>query len=228
LSVCVPRSSATKRPATWRCTPRGDQNRAGLGQRLHPRRDVGHIAIDLAGRIHHRRAGFEADASDKLRLAGTSILAVEVGESALDRQCCPHGALRVVLVRERIAEQGHQPVAELFGDVAAHLHRCRRCVVEISVHQVTPFLGIELRGDSGRTDEIAEHHREVAALAGGFLGPRGCPWRYRYLRWGRRRWRRRGSGRRRFFRSVKLGDCAQNLAAMTERSDTEVFQVLIC
>src|SRR5262249_26707697 len=56
--------------------PRGDQNRAGLGQRLHPRRDVGDIAVNLAARIHHRRADFEPDASDKLRLAGIGILAV--------------------------------------------------------------------------------------------------------------------------------------------------------
>ena len=56
--------------------PRGDQNRAGLGQRLHPRRDVGDIAVNLAGRIHHRRAGFESDASDKLRLAGVFVPAV--------------------------------------------------------------------------------------------------------------------------------------------------------
>jgi len=35
-------------------------------------------------------------------------------------------------------------------------------------------------------------------------------------------------GRRRRFRAAKLGDRAQNFAAMTERSDTEVFQVLVC
>jgi hypothetical protein len=60
--------------ANWH--PRGDQNRAGLGHRLHPRRDVGDIAVNLAACIHHRRAGFEPDASDKLRLARTGILAV--------------------------------------------------------------------------------------------------------------------------------------------------------
>ena len=56
--------------------PRGDQNRAGLGERLHPRRDVGDIAVNLPGRIDHRRAGFKPDASDKFRLASTGILAV--------------------------------------------------------------------------------------------------------------------------------------------------------
>jgi hypothetical protein len=39
---------------------------------------------------------------------------------------------------------------------------------------------------------------------------------------------RRGKGRGRRLRAVKLGDRAQNLATMTERSDTEVFHALIC
>ena len=42
--------------------PRRDHDRARLGQRLHPRRDVGDIAVNLARRIDHHRAGFEADA----------------------------------------------------------------------------------------------------------------------------------------------------------------------
>ena len=40
---------------------RSDQNRARLGQRLHPRRDIGDIAVNLAGSIHNRRTGFETD-----------------------------------------------------------------------------------------------------------------------------------------------------------------------
>src|SRR6516164_2831461 len=56
--------------------PRRHHHRTRLGQRLHPRRDVGDIAVNLAGRIDHRRAGFEPDASDKLWLAGTGIPAV--------------------------------------------------------------------------------------------------------------------------------------------------------
>ena len=91
--------------------PRGDQNRARFGQRLHPRGDVGDIAVNLARRIHHRRAGFEADPSDKLRLGGDRVLAVELGERTLDRQRRPCRPLGVVLMRDRIAEQRHQPVA---------------------------------------------------------------------------------------------------------------------
>jgi hypothetical protein len=36
---------------------------AGLGhQRLYPCRDIGEVAVDLAGGIDHRRPGVEADA----------------------------------------------------------------------------------------------------------------------------------------------------------------------
>src|SRR5215472_18579577 len=65
-----------KQPGDLALYPRRNHHGAWLGHRLHPRRDVGDIAVNLARPIHHRRAGFEPDASDKLRLAGTGILTV--------------------------------------------------------------------------------------------------------------------------------------------------------
>ena len=104
----------------------------------------------------------------EFRLAGAGVLAVEFGQRALDRKRRARRALGVVLVRHRIAEQRHQPVAELFGDMAAHFGNRSRSGVEIGADQVAPLLGIELRGNAGRADQIAEHDREIAALAGGF------------------------------------------------------------
>jgi hypothetical protein len=101
------------------------------------------VAIDLGRRIHHHGADFEADAGLKFRLSDTSTLAVQVGERTLDRQRSPCGALGIVLVRERIAEQCHQPVAELFCHMAAHLRHRGRGTVEISVDEVTPLLSVE-------------------------------------------------------------------------------------
>src|SRR5215469_443001 len=60
---------------------RGNQNRAGFRQGLHPGRGVRHVAIDLARRIQHHGPGFEADADLKFRLSDTSILAVQIGQS---------------------------------------------------------------------------------------------------------------------------------------------------
>ena len=51
-----------EQPGDLALHPRRDQNRARLGQRLHPRRDIGDVAVNLARRIHHRRTGFEPDA----------------------------------------------------------------------------------------------------------------------------------------------------------------------
>ena len=86
----------------------------------------------------------------KLRLAAAGVLAVQFGQRALDRQRRPRRALGVVLMRHRIAEQRHQPVAELLGDMAAHLRDRRRGGIEIGADQIAPLLGIELRGNAGR------------------------------------------------------------------------------
>ena len=81
----------------------------------------------------------------KLRLAAAGVLAVQFRERALDRQRRPRRALGVVLVRDRIAEQRHDAVAEFLGDMAAHFLDCRRCGIEIGADQVAPVLGVELR-----------------------------------------------------------------------------------
>ena len=102
--------------------------------------------------------------ADKLGRARRGVPGVEVGKRALDGERGPHGALGVVLLRLRVAEERHQPVAELLQHMAAKSgHRLRR-FVEIGVDEVAPVLGVELRGKARRADKIAEHHRDRAAL----------------------------------------------------------------
>jgi hypothetical protein len=100
-------------------------------------------------------------------IAAPGVLAVQIRERALDRKCRPRGTLRVVFVRERIAEQGENAVAELLGDMAPHLGDRRRSGIEVGADEVAPFLGVELRGNPRRTNKVAEHNRKVAPLAGG-------------------------------------------------------------
>ena len=98
---------------------RGDEHRPGLGRPLHARRDVRRIAEHLARRVDHDWPHVEADAGLERRRAGLRVAGVELGERALNGEGGAHGALRVVLLRLRIAEQRHQPVAELFQHMAA-------------------------------------------------------------------------------------------------------------
>ena len=39
--------------------------------------------------------------------------------------------------------------------------------IELGADQIAPFLGIKLRGNRRRADQVAEHDRKVTALAGG-------------------------------------------------------------
>ena len=145
------------------CLPlhaRGDEHRPRFGRRLHPRRDVRRFAEHFAGRIDHDRAALYADAGGELGRSRSGVPGVEVGERALDGERRPHGALGVVLLRLRIAEQGHQPVAELLQDMAAETRHRGGGLVEIGADQVAPVLGVKPRRKVGRADEIAEHHRD--------------------------------------------------------------------
>ena len=168
LSAWLPRSSATNRPATLPLHPRRDHDRTRLGQCLRPSRDVRHVAENLARRIDHHRPRLDGDACGKPGLPATGVLAVQLGQRALDRKRRPHCTLGIVLLRHRVAEQRHQAVAELLGDLAAHLRHCRRSGIEIRTNQIAPLFGIEPCGNAGRVHQIAEQDRDVPALAGSF------------------------------------------------------------
>src|SRR6516165_3216516 len=101
--------------------------------------------------------------------------------------------------------------------MAAPLSHCRRGRIEVGTDQIAPFLGIELCGDASRAHQIAEHHREVTALAGGFGGWCGS-W---CCSGGWRGWYRFRAGV-----SAQRGNGLEQLAAMPDRSDAELPQIL--
>ena len=74
-----------------------------------------------------------------------SIPVVEVGERALDRERGAHCALGVVLLSLRIAEQCHQPVAELLQYMAAKIGYRSRSLVEIGVDEIAQNISRGLR-----------------------------------------------------------------------------------
>ena len=98
------------------------------------------------------------------RSAGRRVSRVQLGDRPLDAERSQDGAFGVILLRLRIAEEGHQSVAQSFQDVPAEAdHRLRR-LVEIGVDKVAPVLRVESSGKLGRTDKVAEHHRDRAPL----------------------------------------------------------------
>ena len=145
LSVVCAALFRHKEPGDLTLHPPGDQDRARLGQRLHARSNVGDVAIDLAARIKDGGAGFKADAGDEFRTGVPAFLRLSSVNAALDRKGGACRTLGIVLMRQRIAEQAHQPVAELFRDMTAHFGNRSGSGVEVGADEIAPFLGIELR-----------------------------------------------------------------------------------
>ena len=143
-----------------------DEDRARLGGALDPRGDIGRVAEHFARCVDHHLPGIKADPRGKLRRAFAGVSGVDFDKRALDRERGAHSALSVVLLRVRIAEQRHQPVAELFQHMAAKPGHRRRSLVEIGVDERAPILGVKLRGHACGPDEVAEHDGDRAALGG--------------------------------------------------------------
>ena len=69
----------------------GGTDRSRLRARLHAGGDIGRVAEHFARRIDHHRATLDADPGSELRFARREVLAVHLGERALD---CEGGANR--------------------------------------------------------------------------------------------------------------------------------------
>ena len=124
------------------------------------------------------------------------------------------GALGVVLARLRIAEIDQHAVAHVFRDKAANAGDRRRDNAMIGADDLTQILGIELRRERGRADQIAEHHRQLPPLG---VAPRcECCGRFG------RRSRCIGHGRG----SAQGGDGIEQPAAVADRGDAQLAQIL--
>jgi hypothetical protein len=98
---------------------RRDQHCPRLGQRLHARGNGGGLAEYLARRVDDYATAVEADANGKLRTPNRSVSGVNLAKRVLDAEGRPNGALGVVLLRVRIPEDGHHPIAKHLKHVAA-------------------------------------------------------------------------------------------------------------
>ena len=81
---------------------------------------------------------------------------VKFGYCVEDRQARARSTLGVVVVRLGLAEVGHHAVAKVLRDMPAEALDCLRRRAMVLADDLAPLLGIEMAGDLGRADEIAE------------------------------------------------------------------------
>jgi hypothetical protein len=87
------------------------------------------------------------------------------GSHGLDhRQSCPHGALRVVFVRQRIAKVDQQAIPQVLGNVPTETLDDRGAGGLVGSHCGAVVLRVELPGQCRRAHQVTEQDRELAAL----------------------------------------------------------------
>ena len=123
-----------------------------------------------------------------------------------------HSVLGVMLVGQRIAEIGQHPVAHVLGDEPTGLGDQIGAAAVIRADDLAQILGIEPRRECRRADQIAEHHRQLAAFGiGGRRHIARC-----------RRHRRSGMG----CTLGQYGDSIQQATAMPDRRNPEFAQIV--
>ena len=116
-----------------------------------------HALARLGARVHadERLAGVDGEAH---------LEAVLVARPVADRERRAHGALRVVLVHDRRAEDGHDSVADELLDRAAVVLEDRAHTAVVGGQQRADVLRVEPLGARGRADEVAEDDADDLAL----------------------------------------------------------------
>jgi len=189
---------------------RGDHHRAGLGQSLQARGQVRRLAdhrLLLRGAFANQVADHDEPGGD----ADPNLQRVGGGDAAhrLDhREAGPHRALGIVFVGARKAEINEHTVAHVFGDEPVEAAHRRRNAAVIGADHLAQFFGIEPRRQRRRTDQVAEHHRQLAPLR----GRPGCGVRRRDV----------GSGGR---PAAQGGDRVEQQAAVADHADAQILKV---
>ena len=157
-----------EQPAGQPPRARRDHHRAGLGQRLQPRREIRRLADH---RLLLRRALANQIADDHQpgadpdpHLQRRPRRRVEPGHLLHELQRRAHRALGIVLVGPRIAEISQHPVAHVLGDKAAAAPDHLGNAAMIGADHRAQILRVEPCRQCRRADQVAEHHRQLAPL----------------------------------------------------------------
>ena len=125
----------------------------------------------------------------------------------------PYRPLGVILMRLRIAEIDEHAVAHVFRHEAAKALHSLGDAFLIGRNDLAQILRVDAGGECRRTDQVREHHRDLAALGGVFRGRVDC---------------RKSVGWRRFRACISAqgSDSVEQLTAVPDNADAEVLQVL--
>ena len=190
----------------------GDDHHVRLGDPLQARREVRRLADDAA-LLRLSRSDQVADHNEPGCNADTGLQRSARLEPSYRRdqlQSRPYRPLGVVLMGLRIAEIHEHAVAHVFRHEAAEAAHGLGDAFLIGRNDLAQVLRVHAGGECRRTDQVREHHRDLAAL-GGVLGLR----------------LQRGDGCRCCrSRARKLRNRTQHLPPMPER-DTKLLEVLI-
>ncbi len=102
----------------------------------------------------------------RMRRSAAPDLGAPVRQRLLHAQAGAHGALGVVLVGDRRAEEGEDGVADDLVDPAAEVGDVGGEPLEAAVDQVLDLLGVACLGEVGEPDEVGEQDGDDAALVG--------------------------------------------------------------
>jgi hypothetical protein len=90
---------------------------------------------------------------------------IQLGDCVEEREPRAHRPLGIIFMCLRVAEINEQAIAQVLGDVATEAGDCLGGGVMILPNDLAPVLRIELPGDGGRPNEVAEENGELPPLA---------------------------------------------------------------
>ncbi len=151
---------------------RRDVDRAGARDLLHAGRQADGVSLRgvvhaevVADRPHDHLAGVEPHAHGEAQLAGAAQLLREAAQLLADMERRVAGPLRVVLVRDRGAEQRHDAVAGELVDGPLEAVDAVGEDGEEPVEDAVPLLGTDAGGEAHRLLHVGEEDRHLLALA---------------------------------------------------------------
>jgi hypothetical protein len=143
---------------------------------LQPRGEVRRLA-DNAALLRLPRSDQVADDNEPGRNADTGLqgsVRLERTDDTNQFQPSAHGPLRVVLMRLRIAKINQHAVAHVFRHEPAEAAHGLGNAFLIGRNDLAQVLRVHSGRQRRRTDQVREHHRDLAALGGVLGGIVGC------------------------------------------------------